>query len=288
MIFVSLPTVRFGQALAALALLVVAFAASPAMAQNNGSFSLKLSEKEMNLVHPGDMEWQKYLMWDLAFQRMNDRNMPYLELTNDSMSTAPISEFRFTIGDSRFNFSDSFMGEFAMLGDSTPGFNITSSTAGGLGNELIVKIEDGGLLPGELIRFKIDLDVDEAFADQFFQHPDYRTVLFDMNGLNVYDGFLTQFNTADNAMATALFNPASGPDFAAGPVALPDELVIGPEANFFNENYRRYNEMDPVRTFLAGEGGSEIPEPGSAALALLGLCGSLAFSLRSRRFTLAS
>jgi hypothetical protein len=262
------------------ALCVTALTSSRLQAQGN-SFTVKFSEKEMKLEHPTDMMWDKYLMWDLGFQRMNDRNMPYLELTNDASSTSPIKELHLTIGDTRFNFSDDAMGKFAMLGSSTPGYNITASTVGGIGNELVVNIGDGGLQPGEQVRFKIDLDVDPEFADQVFAHPDYRTVLFDMNGFNVYDG-LQQQSDADNGKAWVIFDPAVGADVATVPVPLHDEIVSGAAADFYNNNYRSYGEMDPVRTFvLTGDGEAVIPEPGGVALACIAMltglvsCGGL-------------
>jgi hypothetical protein len=265
-----------------IALISAALATGPAMAQTN-SFTLKFSEKEMKLEEPTDMMWDKYLMWDLAFQRMNDRNMPYLELLNNSSSTSPIKELHLTIGDTRFNFSDDVMGKFAMLGHTTPGFTITSSTVGNLGNELVVNIGGPGLLPGELLRFKIDLAVDPEFADDFFAHPDYRTVLFDMNGFNVYDG-LQQSNVADNAKAWVIFDPAAGADISTVPVALQDESVTGAAADFYNNNYRRYGEMDPVRTFqLVGGGSAVIPEPGGMLLASFAVLGGLAWSGRRHR-----
>jgi hypothetical protein len=247
-------------------------------AQDINSFTLRFSEKEMKLEHPSDMMWDKYLMWDLAFQRMNDRNMPYLELTNDAASADPIKELHLTIGDTRFNFSDDVMGKFAMLGSTTPGYNITSSTVGNLGNELVVNIGDGGLQPGEVVRFKIDLAVDPAFADQVFPHPDYR-----MNGFNVYDG-LQQQSDADNAKAWVIFDPAIGADSPTEPVALLDEIVSGSAADFYNNNYRRYGQMDPVRTFqLTGSGEGGIPEPGSMLLGATVMLTGLASRGRSRR-----
>jgi hypothetical protein len=265
----SKPRAAQGPAAFACCLVIVAvtgLSAERLEAQDN-SFTLRFSEKEMKLEHPSDMMWDKYLMWDLAFQRMNDRNMPYLELTNDSDSTSPIKELHLTIGDTRFNFSDDVMGKFAMLGSSTPGFNITASTIGNLGDELVVSIGDGGLQPGDVVRFKIDLAVDPGFADEVFAHPDYRTVLFDMNGFNVYDG-LQQQSAADNGKAWVIFDPAAGADSATIPVALQDELVSGAAADFYNNNYRRYGQMDPVRTFALESGGeAEIPEPSSVLLA---------------------
>lgn len=240
------------------------------LAQNDGSFTLKITEKEMKLEHPTDMMWDKYLMWDLAFQRMNDRNMPYIELANDASSDAPIIEFHLTIGDSRFNFAQDVMGKFAMLGSTTPGFDIAATTVGGLGDELVITIGNGGLQPGDLLRFKIDLAVDPAYADTFFAFPDYRTVLFDMNGLNVYDG-LQQQSDSDNARAWVIFDPPVGANFATPPVALHDEIVSGDAADFYNNNYRRYRDMDPVRTFqVTGGATGIIPEPGGMVLAGMG------------------
>ena len=279
--------VRICHGLAVLAVALSAFICSPVQAQLNfGAFTLKFTEKEMNLEHPTDMMWQKYMMWDLPFQRMNDRNMPFLELTNDPDSTAPITQFRLTIGDERFRFQDDNMGSFAKLAKTTSDFIISSSAPGG--DELIVNIGDGGLAPGELIRFRIDLAVDAAFQGQFFTHPDYRTVLFDMNGLNVYDGFLQQVSSDDNATATAIFDPASGANFNVGPWAIEDEPVEGLSAGFFNDNYRNYRDNDPIRTFLVEGTGVPIPEPGSALLALVGLVAGLTTARRSRRPLLAA
>jgi hypothetical protein len=253
-------------------------------AQNSGAFTLKITEKEMKLEQPTDMMWDKYLMWDLAFQRMNDRNMPYIELANDASSTAPITELHLSIGDTRFNFSQDVMGKYAMLGSTTPGFQITTSTMGNLGDELVVSIGGGGLIPGQLLRFKVDLAVDAAYADEFFTHPDYRTVLFDMNGFNVYDG-LQQQSTADNAKAWVVFDPPSGAEFATPPVALQDEIVSGSAADFYNNNYRRYGEMDPVRTFILNGGSASdgaVPEPCSWLLACAGIVAGMSYRTRSR------
>jgi hypothetical protein len=271
------------QGVAALTLILLVAATGSAQSSNPfGDFSMKITEKEMNLEHPTDMKWQKYIMWDVPFQRMNDRNMPYIELKNDSNSDAPITEFHLTIGDTKFNFSDKVLGAFAKVGSTTKGFQLTSSTVGGLGDELVVKIGNGGLQPGALLRFKIDLDVDEDYKGQFFAHPDYRTVLFDMNGLNIYDGNLQEISDVDNALATAIFEPTEGDNFSEESV-LHDELVVGPAADFYNDNYRRYRDMDPVRAFQASSQVGEIPEPASMLLLVCGMAGGLTLSTRSRR-----
>lgn len=282
----KLHNVRTCHGLAVLAIALSAFICSPAQAQLNfGAFTLKITEKEMNLEHPTDMSWQKYLMWDLPFQRMNDRNMPYLELTNDPESTAPITELHLTIGDDRFNFTNKNLGVFAKVGSTTKEFELTSSTVDNKGDELVVKIGDGGLAPGDLLRFKIDLDVDAAYAGQIFAHPDYRTVLFDMNGLNVYTGFTQHVSSDDNAEATAIFDPANGANFSVGPWAIADEPVAGAAADFYNDNYRKYRDSDPVRTFLVLGASAAIPEPGCAALGMIGLVAGLLIVRRSHRTT---
>src|SRR6478609_10739950 len=88
-------------ALAALAL-TVSFA-SQSLAQN--TWTLRLSEKEGELANGSDPMWSKWLMWDIGYQRMVERNSPYLEVTNASTSTLPITQFHITIGDNRYKFA---------------------------------------------------------------------------------------------------------------------------------------------------------------------------------------
>ncbi|HEY7329478.1 MAG TPA: hypothetical protein VH592_17700 [Gemmataceae bacterium] len=262
-------------ALAALA--IVASLCSTATAQDD--FTVRLSEKENELAHTGDAMWSKWLMWDTGFQRMVDRNMPYLELTNAATSPDPITQFHITIGDNRFNFAP-INGNVATLGSTTPGFSLTSSTVGGAGDELVVNIGNGGLLPGQTVRFKIKLGIDPSFqaayANQFGSSlPDYRTVLFDMNGINVYDG-TTGFDTKDNSQVHVVF----GADTQSLKSVWPDEIV--PNGQFFNSNIRSYSQQDMVNLFTLG--GAIIPEPTSFGLGMIGVAGLFLKSRsRSRR-----
>ena len=247
------------------------------------TWQVSISEKELKLENPVDMMWDKWLMWDIGFQRMMDRNMPYVELLNEAESTSPITEFRLTIGDNRFNFGPVENTDLALLGSTTPGFAIASSTTGGLGDQLVVTIGNGGLLPGQLLRFKIKLDVDPAYAATYAasfgeSQPDFRTVLFDMNGVNVYDGVVNN-SSADNAQASVVFNPGG----ASQSVAFADETVAA--GQFFNNNLREYRAMDPVLIFLVG--GGEIPEPASIGLVMFGLAAGTLLRGRSRRTPVA-
>jgi hypothetical protein len=263
----------------AAALLGVALLAVPAAhAQAQSPFTLNISEKEMKLEHPTDMMWDKHLMWDLGFQRMNDRNMPYVELRNTG--TAPITELHLTIGDMRFNFTDEVLGVYAMLGSTTPGFQLTSSTVGG--DELVVMIGNGGLPVGDLVRFKIDLAVDPPNSAGIFEFPDFRTVLFDMNGIQVYDpGMPQHVSSADNARAWVVFDPPSGPNLPTTPVHFDDPTVTGQPASFFNDNRRQWGENDPVRIFTLA-GGGIIPEPSSVILLAGMACGLATWRRRSQ------
>ncbi|HEX3599640.1 MAG TPA: PEP-CTERM sorting domain-containing protein [Lacipirellulaceae bacterium] len=260
----------------AIALVVAASLASAAKAQN--AFTVNLSEKKDKLANPTDMMWDKWVTWDLGSQRMRDRNSPYLEVTNNSTSTSPITEFHLTIGDNRFNFGPVDGTNLAALGSTTPGFALTSSTVNNAGDELVVDIGNGGLLPGQTVRFKIKLNVDPSFAAQYAASfgtslPDYRTVLFDMNGLNVYDG-ITKTSSDDNAQASVVFTPGG----KSSAVAFPDEQVT--VSQYYNSNLRPYSATDPVLIFQLN--GTQVPEPTSIGLAFLGLS-AIAFRRGARR-----
>jgi hypothetical protein len=256
---------------------LVASAGMKAHAQN--SWQLKISEKELKLAHPNDPMWDKWLMWDIGFQRMLDRNMPYLELMNAATSTSKITEFHITIGDNRFNFGPVEGTNLVMLGSTTPGVNLSASTINS-GNELVVNVGNGGLLPGQLVRFKINLDVDPAYAATYQaafgdSQPDFRTVLFDMNGKNIYDGGTVNKSTADNSQAFVIFTPGGKSSVAT----FADEDVAA--GDIFNNNLREYKAMDAVLIFQLN--GEIIPEPASMGLVLIGLSAGLFARRRSRR-----
>jgi hypothetical protein len=228
----------------------------------------------------------KPLMWDLGITR-NDyyRNLPTLELSNTAdAAEADIAQFMMTIGDTRFHFTDDFIGAPAVLGESTLGkYKIISSISQN-GNVLTVNIQKesgtGGLAPGDLIRSRIDIDVDAGLSSPpFYQHPDFRTVLFDKNGQQVYGNDPAFPNGAeDNSQVTIKF----GDGTIQGPTALPDFVVTGPQNEFYNAIYHPRGVMEGVDIFTIGGGPGVIPEPGSAVLALVGVAGSLCSMRRQR------
>jgi hypothetical protein len=285
-----------GRAAVALIAVIVFSAISPLLyAQTNvdcdsvtGSWCLRISEKEKQLVHYDEPEWMKPLMWDIGITR-NDyyRNMPTLELSNIAAAGSPdIVQFQMTIGDTRFHFSDAFLGAAAIVGESTMDFDLTSTISPD-GNLLTVNIQKqggtGGVAPGDLVRFRIDIDVDAGLpSPPFYMYPDFRTVLFDKNGVQVYGADPAFPNGAeDNAKASVKFSDGT----TLGPEALPDFTVTGAQNEYFNANYHPRGVMEGVDIFTSGGGPGVIPEPGSAALALLGFLGMLSLGARQPRTT---
>lgn len=250
--------------------------ATPAMAQlGDVGFQVSIASKEMVLEHPTDQSVKMFAAWDAPFQRIADRNMPFIEVMNLGGSTGNLTEFSITIGDSDFNFSEEYFGSFIMLGDSTPGFSLSSSSVDG--DELVVSIGNGGLAPGEVLRFRIDLDVDAGMEDMF-PHPDFRTVLFDMNDM---DGN----GTSDNSVVTATFaNPNNTSETATASAQLMDFTVTGPQAQYFNQSIRPYSQMEGVDIFsLQGiTPATVVPEPTSLGIAG-GLLGAVVLVGRRRR-----
>jgi hypothetical protein len=243
-------------------------ATSPALAGSIvDSFSLRISEKEMELAHTGDPAWERYNMLDLGFERMNNRNLPFLELTNHL--DTPLTEFHLTIGDDRFHFANDLLGQFALLAESTPGFAIASSTASNLGDELIVTIGNGGLKKTDgPLRFQIDLDVDETYLSAphlFFPHPDYRTVLFDIEDI-------------------APYGPQGNEDPSDSSA---DNATYWVKYGTLKTEHERFPDVDipaaPVGLYVLS-GGQTIPEPTTALLAAAMIAaGALSTTRQSRK-----
>jgi PEP-CTERM motif-containing protein len=270
-------------AVVVLTLAVSAQLAAPALAATgtgNPDFSIKITEKEGNLGTP-DAAMMHYLMWDLGVDRVADRNMPVLEVKN--MSDSPLKELTMTIGDDRFNFNCAILKACAAPVKSSPVTDFTSSTTDG--NEILINFGDG-LAKNEVARFRIALAVDADHKDDFYKHPDYRTVLFDMNGINVYDGNLHNAEgddgKGDNSTFTALYG--SGESAKTSETTFPDFEVDGTPGQYYNNIYRRYGIMERVDTFQGvGNASAGIPEPSTFCLAGLGLIGLVVLKLRSRK-----
>lgn len=257
------------------ACLLLAAAATPSYAAlGEVGFQIKLSEKEMVLTDPNNLNAKMYAMWDLPFQRIASRSMPWVELMNLGDSTGNLTQFTMTIGDTDYNFSDAYMGDVITVSDKTPfAGGVTATSSGDL---LTVNFGGGGLAPGQSVIFGVDLDPD-AGVDGLFPHPDFRLVLFDMNDM---DGN----GAGDNSVVSGLFvDPANTAMTATASTTLDDYDVDGPESNYFNQFVRPYGVMEGIDVFPAlATAGVPIPEPTSAALTGLAVIGLVACYRRRR------
>jgi hypothetical protein len=234
----------------------------------------KMSEKEQVLIDANDMMSMKGVMWDVPAQRRQERNMPFIEVKNQDNSDANLTEFRMTIGDTRFNFSNEMYADYAMVSPSSDFLDVSTSSTNG--DDLIVKFNGAGLAPGELVRFRIDIGIDDNQPGlmQIWPHPDYRTVLFDMNGINAWGPSpMTPMppDSSDNSMAVGTWTKDGMSASSLMPVAFPDPTVVGPQAAIFNQFFRPFYVVEDVDIFSAVQVIGVIPEPSSMLLAFIGM-----------------
>ncbi|MCO6046277.1 PEP-CTERM sorting domain-containing protein [Aeoliella sp. ICT_H6.2] len=202
----------------------------------------------------------KYSMWDTPYQRIRNRSMPWVEVENLSDSTGNLTEFSMTIGDEDYNFTDATYGTFALLSDSTPDVLIQSVVS--TGDLLTVTFGNGGLAPGETVRFGIDLAPDDD-VEGLFPHPDFRLVLFDMNNM---DGN----GTEDNSVVTGTFvDPNNNALTESVSTQIADYEVTGNQANYFNQFIRPYGVMEGVDIFGTDVTTTVVPEPSTGVAAIL-------------------
>jgi hypothetical protein len=202
--------------------------------------------------------------------RIRARNKPALMLTNTA--TPDITQFTLQINEGAFLFgtgdaADGFTNYIKNTIYTDPGVSITNSTVSA--DKKLLTVSFSGLSTGKQAVFNIDLDTSDPNA---FMYPDYRMVLF---GAPVQGGDPT-------TPATANVTYASGPN--PGPVSFADayNLYGGPVVydetpEFMNANIRPYPDMDPMEVATIGQ---PIPEPGAAAMILIGMA---ALALRARR-----
>jgi hypothetical protein len=179
-----------------------------------------------------------------------------------------------TIGDTRFNFSDEMYSDFAMVSPMSDFLDV--STTSPTGDELIVTFNGAGLAPGDRVRFRIDIGIDanQPGLMQIWPHPDYRTVLFDMNGIDAWGPSPHTPKppvTTDNSMATATWEKDGMSASSPNPIAFPDATVVGPQATIFNQFFRPQHVMEDVDVFDAVQVIGVIPEPSSMMLTILGM-----------------
>ena len=73
----------------------------------------------------------------------------------------------------------------------------------------------------------------------FYKYPDYRTVLFDMNGDNYYQnaGIVNDPDSDDNAKVSLTFSQSGMSSVTTVPTPFPDPNVLDGSARFVNANH---------------------------------------------------
>ncbi len=228
-------------------------------------FAVGISENERVLQNPNNPSIKMSEMWDTSTQRIMARNMPWLEITNLGGSTGNLLSLDITIGDTRFNFSDEYNGALVTPASGTPNGTIANATSVD-GDLLSITFGNGGLAPGQTVYFRIDIGSDTT---NFFNQADFRTVLFDMNGFNLYDGVVDN-SADDNAKFTGTFVDPTNPTMTAtAETQLPDFDVTGLQQLYYNQVRRPYGQMEGIDIFRA-EGLTPsvvIPEPSTFVMA---------------------
>ena len=235
--------------------------------------TINMSSIETALAEPDNDNAMHVALWAGFMTQVFEYNMPFIELSLAADDDV-LNEFRMTIGDTDYNFSNEFKnhhrtnaslipvsGEYALLGHSTPGINFSSSIPDG-GDTLVLDFGPGGLQPGQTVRFQVDINADPgSVGTEMFEA--YSKVFYQANGGPDNSG---------NSLITLDF--ASDPDAS---VVLPNySMDTGNIVSLSNP--RPYSEMQGIDLQGDLEIG-EVPEPTSVALALV----AGAMGLASRR-----
>lgn len=229
--------------------------------------TVNFSSIEVLLAQPDRMDLQKLALWAGWATQQYEYNMPFIEISNPSDATQAITSFEMSIGDTKFQFSKAFLRkedtnagafpangiDYAIAGYSTPDIEFESSIDNG-GDLLVVDFTDGGLLPGEVVRFQVDIDRDANQPTQKL-FADYTSVFFKSDGST---------DTSQNSEITVTF--ADGSDVN---LVLPNQNVDGAISRFF-QSARPYSTPQQGVKFSVPLV-PVIPEPSAGLLAGLAL-----------------
>lgn len=244
----------------------LAAVAALSLAPLAGAATINFSSLETVLANPGDTQSKMSALWTGWATQLYEYNMPFIELANEPLAPFPIAEFRMSIGDTNYNFSNVFFrkedtnsypfpanGEYAITGFSTPNIEFDTRVEEG-GNVLVVDFRGrGGLRQGEVVRFQVDIDRD-ASGPGMLMFADFPTVFFNPNGGS---------DTTGNSVLTLSY---IGTNQTTSDV-LPNFPISSQVAGFL-QNPRPYQVMQPIDVFPDRPFGfPEIPEPAAGLLA---------------------
>jgi hypothetical protein len=243
-------------------LALAASIAAPAAAQTTINFS----SLETVLVNPMDMNNKMTALWTGWGTQVYEYNMPFIELRNASNSPFAVETFRMTIGDTDYKFSNIFAqkentnsypfaanGEYAITGFSTPTIDFETFIELS-GDQLVVDFsERGGLQPGEVVRFQVDIDRDVAGVGKMY--ADFPSVFFTPNGGS---------DTSGNSVVTLSYVGTDQTTTNTLPNFAMSDATTG-----FLTTPRPYSIMQPIDVFPDTPiGFPEIPEPAAGLMAM--------------------
>ncbi|MEQ8849714.1 hypothetical protein [Botrimarina sp.] len=238
--------------------------------------TVNFSSLEVLLAEPDRMDLHKLALWAGWATQQYEYNMPFIEITNPSDAPSAITSFEMSIGDTAFQFSNQFLRkedtnagafpangtDYAFTGYSTPDIEFDTSVDED-GDLLVIDFTDGGLMPGETVRFQVDInrDPDEPNEKLF---ADYTSVFFKSDGSD---------DTSENSEIVITFE---GGDEWRG--TLPNQDIDGSITQFF-QRARPYSV--PQQGVMVGPI-PIVPEPAAGLLAALGVATIGARSKRRR------
>src|SRR5690606_14295816 len=131
-------------------------------------------------------------------------------------------------------------------------------------------ILNGGLQPGQVVRFRVDIGVDPGYPN-LFPYQDFRLVFFQSPSLGGDPNIPTSVVTSifsENGMTESLSTSL--------------ENWTTPNNAYFNGSIRPYSVMMGLDIFTTGAEQTDIPEPSSIALCGIGTLAALLFWRRRR------
>lgn len=226
---------------------------------------VNFSSIEVALAEPDNKDDIMNALWTGWMNQVYEYNMPFIELANEDTDTLNITEFRFSIGDTNYNFSNEFFnkhktnssgipvtGEYALLGESTPGIPMSSSLADG-GDTLVISFGNGGLAPGQTVRFQVDINADDPSDNDMMYFAPYTEVFFN-NGDDTNNSLISLAFEGTDQEASAFIPDYEVPNAVSVTTPRPHSVM---------------QMIDPLPGLELT--GNRIPEPGS--LALLAIAG---------------
>ncbi|MEM9753993.1 MAG: hypothetical protein AAF916_11505 [Planctomycetota bacterium] len=240
--------------------LILLAAAATTTASTAHAVRINFSSLETVLADPDDMMSLKAAMWTGWATQSFEYNMPFVEVANDANAASAVTRFTMTIGDTDYQFSNEFLrkdstnsypfaadGSYAIAGFSTPDVEFTSSIADA-GDTLIVDFTDGGLQPGEVVRFQVDINKDPgSTGTRMF--ADYPSVFFGDTNSDVRVDFADPGVFAQDTLPDLAVSPA-----VAAQLATPRQYTDSQEIDIF--------PSIPLNV---------VPEPSAALLSVVGV-----------------